>query len=60
MSGSQQQVTRCPACGEVMTPENSRPSTFPTRRGLHELVCKDDKACAERYSGLRWPWRAHQ
>ena len=44
----------CPACGEVMKPENSRPSTFPIR-GQHPLVCDDDKACAERYSRARRP-----
>ena len=43
------EVTRCPACGEVMTPENSRPSTYPIA-GRHLSVCKDDHACADRYS----------
>lgn len=47
-------TVRCPACGEVMTPDNSRPSTFATRSGgYHPLVCKDDRACAERWSQAR-------
>jgi hypothetical protein len=49
MTVSWEEVTRCPACGEVMTPENSRASFRPIA-GRHPSVCKDDHACAERYS----------